>query len=106
MKKEIKKNNILKKGATITGYVIAVLIGFMNRVFATTDPYGAINNVETFFFTFIRVIGVILLGWGIVQVGMALKGHDASQRANGFWALGGGILIVFAREIIQIILGE
>lgn len=30
---------------------------------------------------------MILLGWGVVQIGLALKSHDPSQRANGFMTL-------------------
>ena len=30
------------------------------------------------------VASMILLGFGIVQIGLSLKSHDPSQRANGF----------------------
>ena len=53
----------------------------------------------------IRAIGLILLGWGVVQVGMSLKSHDPSQRANGFLTLAGGVVITFAKEILDIIVG-
>ena len=56
-------------------------------------------------FSLIRAIGIILLGFGIVQVGISLKGHDPSQRANGFLTLAGGLVITFAREILNIITG-
>ena len=47
----------------------------------------------------------ILLGFGIVQVGLSLKSHDPSQRANGFLTLAGGIIITFAKEILTLITG-
>ena len=53
----------------------------------------------------IRAIGLILLGFGIVQVGLSLKSHDPSQRANGFLTLAGGIIITFAKEILTLITG-
>ena len=53
----------------------------------------------------IRAIGMIMLGWGIVQVGLALKSHDASQRANGFLTVAGGVIITFAKEILDLITG-
>ena len=53
----------------------------------------------------IRAIGLILLGFGIVQVGLSLKSHDPSQRANGFLTLAGGIIITFAKEILDLIMG-
>ena len=45
-------------------------------------------------------------GWGIVQVGLALKSHDPSQRANGFLTVAGGIIITFAKEILNMITGS
>ena len=50
-------------------------------------------------------IGMILLGFGIVQVGLSLKSHDPSQRANGFLTLAGGLVITFAKEILNLITG-
>jgi len=44
-----------------------------------------------------------MLGFGIVQVGLSLKSHDPSQRANGFLTLCGGVVIAFAKEILDII---
>ena len=45
-----------------------------------------------------------LLGFGIVQIGLALKGHDASQRAQGFMTFFGGVVIYFAKDILDMIL--
>ena len=51
--------------------------------------------VLTLLFSLIRAIGLILLGFGILQIGLALKSHDASQRANGILTEPGGILITY-----------
>ena len=53
-------------------------------VCAASDPLAVINNLSTFIFSLIRAIGLILLGFGIVQIGLSLKSHDPSQRANVF----------------------
>ena len=68
-------------------------------------PLAAVNNLSTFIFGLIRAIGLIILGFGVVQVGLSLKSHDPSQRANGFLTVAGGIVIVFAKEILDIITG-
>ena len=39
-----------------------------------------------------------------VQVGLSLKSHDPSQRANGFLTLAGGVIITFAKEILDLIM--
>ena len=67
--------------------------------FAATDPIAAVDNLSTFIF------GLIRSGFGVVQVGMSLKSHDPSQRANGFLTLAGGVVITFAKEILDIIVG-
>lgn len=74
-------------------------------VFAANDPVAVVNNFSEFMFGLIRAIGMILLGFGIVQVGLSLKSHDPSQRANGFMTVAGGIIITFAKEILNIIVG-
>ena len=74
-------------------------------VFAANDPVAVVNNFSDFMFGLIRAIGMILLGLGIVQVGLSLKSHDPSQRANGFMTVAGGIIITFAKEILNIIVG-
>ena len=61
--------------------------------------------VLTLLFGLIRAVGLILLGWGIVQVGLSLQSHDPSQRSNGFLTLAGGIVITFAKEILDLIVG-
>ena len=61
--------------------------------------------VLTLLFSLIRAIGMILLGFGILQIGLALKSHDASQRANGMLTVAGGIVITFTKEILNLITG-
>ncbi len=72
---------------------------------AAGDPLAVVNNLSTFIFGLIRAVGIILLGWGIVQVGLSLQSHDPSQRSNGFLTLAGGIVITFAKEILDLIVG-
>ena len=69
------------------------------------DPLQVVNNLSEFIFGLIRAVGLILLGWGIVQVGLSLQSHDPSQRSNGFLTLAGGIVITFAKEILTLITG-
>ena len=59
-------------------YVAMVLMMTMGTmtVFATNDPLTVVNNLSTFIFGLIRAIGMILLGFGIVQVGLSLKSHE------------------------------
>lgn len=86
--------------------VIVLMFACTTTAFAATDdPLAVVNNLSEFIFGLIRAIGIILLAFGIVQVGLSLKSHDPSQRANGFLTLAGGIIITFAREILNLITG-
>ena len=108
MKKEknVKKNKkIVGKVLFIVAYVIALFVAQASNVFATDEPLTIINNLSDFIFGLIRAVGMIILGFGVVQVGMSLKSHDPSQRANGFMTLAGGVVITFAKEILNIITG-
>ncbi len=99
---------ISKKSKTIFTIYVATVV-FMNfgvsPVLAADDPLAVVNNLSEFIFALIRAIGMILLGFGVVQVGLSLKSHDPSQRANGFLTLAGGIVITFAKEILTLIVG-
>lgn len=87
-------------------YCVLVFMGNVctTYAYAAGDPLSVVNNLSTFIFSLIRAIGLILLGFGIVQVGLSLKSHDPSQRANGFLTLAGGIIITFAKEILDLIM--
>ncbi|MFT9055960.1 MAG: glutamyl-tRNA amidotransferase [Ethanoligenens sp.] len=114
MRKNKKINKPLVAGGVRKGFrfyvsivlTIAVMMGFGMTAFAATDdPVTVVNNLSDFIFGLIRAIGMILLGFGIVQIGLSLKSHDASQRANGFMTLAGGVVITFAKEILTLITG-
>lgn len=83
----------------------AMVLGTSMTAFAASDPLTVVNNLSDFIFGLIRAVGLILLGWGIVQVGLSLQSHDPSQRSNGFLTLAGGIVITFAKEILTLITG-
>ena len=82
---------------------LTAIFAMSTTAFAAGDPLTVVNNLSDFIFGFIRAIGLILLGFGIVQVGLSLKSHDPSQRANGFLTLAGGVIITFAKEILTLI---
>ena len=72
---------------------------------AEDDPIEVVNNLSDFLFGLVRAVGMIMLGFAIVQIGLSLKSHDPSQRANGFLTLAGGVIITFAKEILSLITG-
>ena len=110
LKNQSKLPNQSKVKRSFRFYVMAVLcLTMMSMAMpafaATDDPLTVVNNLSDFIFGLIRAVGLILLGWGIVQVGLSLQSHDPSQRSNGFLTLAGGIIITFAKEILTLITG-
>lgn len=105
---KLPMNGKVKKAFVAYSSMIAVVTFFAITaapVFAEGDPITVVNNLSDFIFGLIRAIGMILLGFGIVQIGLSLKSHDPSQRANGFLTLAGGVIITFAKEILSLITG-
>jgi len=94
-----------KKAFALYAVLVLCLTCFTTTTFAANDPLKVINNLSDFIFGLIRALGMILLCFGIVQVGLSLKSHDPSQRANGFLTLAGGVIIMFAKEILTLITG-
>lgn len=101
--KRINTNRKIKR-IYFTAAILAVTAAlFVTPALAATDPLSIVNNLSDFIFSAIKAIGIIILGWGVVQVGMSIQSHDASQRTQGFLCLFGGLLIAFSKEILSLI---
>lgn len=104
------KTNKIKKLKGILKKLKAVLLGsaivlsLIPSTALAADPLATINSLSDFIFSAIKAIGLILLGFGVVQIGLSLKSHDASQRANGFLTFFGGVIIAFAKDILDMIM--
>ena len=64
--KGIDVKKIYKLFATL---IFSILFCTAKAFAAGTDPLAAINNLSTFVFAAIKAVGVIILGWGVVQIG-------------------------------------
>ena len=97
------KNTARKLSAIWTALVLSAYLFTVPAYAAGADPLTIVNNLSDFIFSCIKAIGIIILGWGVVQVGMSIQSHDASQRSQGFLCLFGGLVIAFAKEILTAI---
>lgn len=98
-----KTQKILRKAKLVLTALAVMMTALTGTVFAA-DPLGTINSLSDFIFSAIKAIRLILLGFGVVQIGLSLKSHDASQRANGFLTFFGGVIIAFAKDILDMII--
>ena len=86
--------------AVWTSLVLTTALFTTSAFAADSDPLTIVNNLSDFIFSCIKAIGIIILGWGVVQLGMSVQSHDATQ---GVLCLFGGLLIAFAKEILTAI---
>ena len=106
----MKKQNKLEKVSLVLRRVkvalvsMVLMMSLMTNTVLAASPLDTINSLSDFIFAAIKAIGLILLGFGIVQIGLSLKSHDASQRANGFLTFFGGVIIAFAKDILDMIM--
>ena len=106
----MKKQNKLEKVTLVLRRVkialvsMVLMMSLMTNTVLAASPLDTINSLSDFIFPAIKAIGLILLGFGIVQIGLSLKSHDASQRANGFLTFFGGVIIAFAKDILDMIM--
>ena len=107
----LKKNNKLQRRAkrlyALFVYMVLTMSTMVVPAFAASggDPLTVVSNLSDFIFSLSRAVGLILLGYGILQVGLSLQSHDPSQRSNGMLTIAGGIVIAFTKEILTLITG-
>ena len=84
----------IQQGLRIAMMVMVLFTGVMTMAFAA-DPLAPIQQLSTFIGSAIKAIGMIILLFGVVQVGLSVKSHDATQRSQGFLTFLGGVIIAF-----------
>ena len=99
----MKKSMVRRVGRV---FLLSLCVGTLTAATAYAagdDPLAIVNNLSDFIFSIIKAVGIIILGWGVVQVGLSIQSHDASQRSQGFLTLAGGVVVFFAQEILTLI---
>ena len=103
----LKKNKLQHRAKRLCVLLICMALAMAVTVApafaADGDPLTTVSNLSDFIFSLIRAVGLILLGYGILQVGLSLQSHDPSQRSNGMLTIAGGIVITFTKEILNLI---
>ena len=103
------RNNLERIGTLVlcgaTTLCLSAPVVKAEEVKAEANPLSAINNLSNFIFEIVQAVGVIMVLFGVVQFGLALKSHDPSQRANSLFTILGGLVVAFAKVILDTIIG-
>ena len=107
---DLKKNKLQRRAKRLYALCVCLTLALAATIapaFAAgagaSDPLDVVSNLSDFIFSLIRAVGLVLLGYGVLQVGLSLQSHDPSQRSNGMLTIAGGIVITFTREILTLI---
>lgn len=93
----------IKRLYLVSAVTVACVLLLCPMALAKT-PLESINSLSDFLFQAIKAIGIIILLFGVVQIGLSIKSHDAGQRATGFLTFFGGVIIAFAKDILDMIM--
>ncbi len=104
MKEKNKIKNVVN-GLRLLQLFLILLFITTNVYAANDDPLSVINNLSNFIFSITKVVGAILTVFGIMQFGLSFKSQDPSQRSNGVFQVIGGLIVFFAKEILNLITG-
>ncbi len=104
-RQQMKLERRAKRMYALAAGLLLALTALVIPAFAADDPLAVVNKLSEFIFSLIRAVGLILLGYGILQVGLSFQSHDPSQRSNGILTIAGGIVVTFTKEILTLITG-
>lgn len=100
MKKVIGK--ILKITLTTVIFIAAyALPALATDQEADGDVLNVMNNLDDLIFGIVRAVGIGFAGWGLLNFGTSFSSHDSSQRATGLSNIAGGLVMIFAKQILK-----
>lgn len=101
----MKKKIIPRKIYNFFLFFISLMFFSNNYVYAANDPLVVINNLTDLIYNVVKAIGTIFICFGIVQFGTSFRSHDPSQKIEGVMSIVGGLLMFFAKPIINSLVG-
>ena len=78
--KPLRMSGVQKRFFVSYAVIVFAMMWCTTPVLAAGDPLAVVNNLSDFIFSLIRAIGLILLGFGVVQIGLSLK-----SKPEGKW---------------------
>lgn len=101
--KAAKKGRLIRAAQTVIAAAVFILSMSVSVFAAEENPLTILTNFEDFIFGVIQVAGVIMCGYGVVQVGTSISTHDPSQRSMGILTLIGGLIVALSKQVLTLI---
>lgn len=101
--KSVKKGRLIRAAQTVIAAAVFILSMSISVFAEEENPLTILSNLEEFIFGIIRGIGIIMCGYGGLQIGTSFPTHDPSQRTMGIMTFAGGIIAAFSRQILTLI---
>lgn len=76
-----------------------VMVVFATMAFATSDVTQPLTRLNTLIFAILTVIGIGLIAFGVLQLGLAFRSQDPQQRSNGLLSIAGGVIVLVAERV-------
>ena len=96
-KKALNRACIVHRVLSMTAIIACFAVA---PALAADEALSAVNKLSDTIFALIKAVGLITAGWGVLQLGMSVQSHDASQRTQGVLCILGGLLIYFTKAIL------
>lgn len=99
------RNN--RKVKLLASYIAAVcctvLMGMTVFADPTTEALGAMTKLVDIIVAIVRLVGVGFALFGIYEFSTSMTSRDASQRGVGIVCIGAGLLMIFAKSLLNAI---
>ena len=96
-KKALNRARIAHRLLSMTAIIACLAVV---PAFADNEALNAVNKLSDTIFALIKAVGLICAGWCVLQLGMSVQSHEASQRTQGVLCSLGGRLIYFVKAIL------
>lgn len=93
-----------KRVALLSAFFIALML-IPTVALAEVDPISTINNAKTLLLTIVSAIGVMVLVYGILTLGMAWNREDTAGKTQGINGIVAGVIVAAAPWIVNYLLG-
>ena len=103
MRKEMKKR--VKKAIACLGMAALTMSALMLPVFASGaggTVTSGITTLKNTLITIVEAIGVIVIVWGILELGKAFTQHDSASKIQAMGPLIGGSIMVAAGIVVTL----